>query len=195
MRGSFKATSIDEKVARFVWSNCGYYRGLLGEPARQGVSLDFPLDGLPFEGFRVSYTFESKFLGKIYAMVVEAKVSPGRTDYSCQRAELRYSGFIARGMPFFRPMKERRKKVCDASLAKGLNRNKRLLGVCRDLDLEHLRVFYDHQEEIWRIQARPYGGSVVQFMLPPMSYNVTLPKGHTEGILMAMKEIAGALRG
>lgn len=193
MGRTFKRNA-DEKVVGFVWNNCGYYRRTLGEPARQGVSLDFPHNGLPFERFRVSYTLESKFLGKIYAMVVEAKVLPGKRDYSRERAELCYSGFIARGMPFFKTMKEKRKGTPDMSLAKGLNRNKRLLDVCRDLDLEHLRVFYDHQEEIWRIQARPYGGSVVQFMLPPVSYNVMLPKGHTEGILVAMKEIAEALR-
>lgn len=191
----FFNTGTNEKVAQFIRNNCQYYVNALGDPVKKGVYLEFPPSGYPFHNFRVHYTGESKFLGKTYAMIVEAKVKPGKKDYSNQDTELFYSGFMVKGMPFFKPMKGKKKeKPRDVSLVNRLNGNYHLLGICRNLDLEHLRILYDHQEEIWKIQARPYGGSVVEFMLPPMRYNVVLPKGHTEGMLAVMKEIADVLQ-
>lgn len=192
---SARCTTRDEKITQSLLNNCQYFVNTLGEPAREGESLVFPQANHHFASFRVRYVEESKFLGKIYAMVVEAKVAPRKRSYGDQKAELFYPGYVVRQRPFFKAVeKQKNGQQSSAALVEALNRNSRLLDACRNLDLEYLRVFYDQQEEVWRIQVRPYGGSLVHIMLPPMRYNVILPKGHAEEIMVVIKHIAALLK-
>jgi hypothetical protein len=186
---------MDEKIIQSLLSNCQYFIDTLGNPAMEGGSVVFPPQNYPFVSFQVRYAEERKFLGKIYAMVVEGKVAPGKRDRGDQRAELFYRGILANRKPFFKSMKGGMNwQQSSAALVKALNRDSRLLDASSKIDLEYLRVSYDQGEEVWNIHVRPYGGSFVHIMLPPIRYNVMLPKGHAEGIMVVMKLIAVLLK-
>lgn len=186
----------EEKVYESLWKNSDYFVNTLGQPTRDGLALVFAGREHPLGGLRVRYVEERKFLGKIYATVVEGRVANTGRVREKQKVELQYAGFFLKGMPFFKPVRGKgtspEKSVL---LANRLNGDKFLLDACRGLDLEFLRVFYDGQEEAWKIQMRPYGGSMVCLMFPPMSYNVALPKGHGEKIICVMRRIADLLQG
>jgi hypothetical protein len=190
-----RGATMDEKIIQSLLSNCQYFVDTLGNPAMEGGSIVFPQENHPFVSFRARYTEERKFLGKIYAMVIESKVAPGKRDWGDQRAELFYRGILASRKPFFKLMKGRKNgQQSSAVLVEALNGSTRLLDASSKLDLEYLKVSYDQEEEIWNIHVRPYGGSLVHLMFPPVRYNVMLPKNHAEGIMAVMKLIAALLK-
>jgi hypothetical protein len=186
---------LDKRAFATLLGNAAYFRKEFGEPEREPDGFTFAGGrGQPLARLRVRYEVDKRFLGKVFAMVVEGRVAPGRVDCRNQRLELYYTGFVAKGMPFFRPMKGKGVgRVREVTLANSLNSDENLLKACRKLDLEYLRVFYDAQQELWRIQARPYGGSIVMLMVPPMRYNVMLPTGCAEEIMCVIKKIATLL--
>jgi len=104
--------------------------------------------------------------------------------------EFRYSGFFKKGRPFFTSVPLKKARDNGIVALRLLNQDEGLIEECWKLDLEFLKVFFDPQEEIWKVQVRPYGGSLIQIIFPPMRYNVILVKEQAELIFSIMKKIA-----
>jgi len=180
---------IDKKAKDSLWKNSQYFIEVLGEPREEGNELIFPLKDLPFSGFKIRYDIERKFLGRIYAMVIEAKFVQRKMFHASGRIELRYSGFFKKGKPFFRTIPLKKGSSDEDGVLKLLNGDQRLIQECSKLDIEYLRLFIDSREEVWKVEVKPYGGSLIHMMLPPMRYNVILIKNQAELILSIMKNI------
>jgi len=58
------------------------------------------------------------------------------------------------------------------------------------MDCEFLRLFFDPQEEVLKMEMRPYGGTFIHLLFPPMQYNVVLVNEQAELIFSIMKRIA-----
>ncbi len=181
---------LDEKVFRSLRNNSQYFINLLGEPEKEENGFAFSTNDLPFKSFTIRYDIDKKFLGKIYVMVLEGKVSGGKNSSTSERMELRYSGFIKKGRPFFVPIPARKENCNRNGVLQLLNGDQRLIEECRSLEIEFLKVYFDLQEKAWRVQVRPYGGSYIKLLLPPLNYQVVLVKEQAELVFSAMKRIA-----
>jgi hypothetical protein len=181
---------IDEKAFQSLRNNSQYFINLLGEPQKGENGFIFSIKDLPFKSFTVRYDIDKKFLGKIYVMVLEGRVSGGENSSVRGRIELRYSGFIKKGKPFFTFVPVRR-ETCDGNgVLQLLNGDQRLIEECKRLEIEFLKVFFDFQEKTWRVQVRPYGGSYIKILLPPLNYQVVLVKEQAKLVFSVMKRIA-----
>jgi hypothetical protein len=177
-------------VARSLWNHSRHFINVLGKPQHVGSELHFPADTLPFKGLNVRYEIDKKFLGRIYGMVLEGIVVT-RKEIDCpEKMELRYSGFFRKGRPFFAPVASKRSQTVGNDFLKVLNEDQTLMETCYKLEIEFFRLSYAPQEGIWRIKVRPYGGSYVHVLFPPMRYPVDLPKEQAELIFAAMKRTA-----
>jgi Protein of unknown function (DUF3156) len=187
--------TLDKNAKDSLWNNSQYYIGLLGEPTEEGNGLVFSLKvkDLPFAGFKIRYDIDKKFLGRIYVMVLEATFGRQRKFQPLEKMELRYSGFINKGTPCFSYVSSKNAGTNGNAVLRLLNNDQDLIEKCRKLDIEFLQVFFDPQEEIWKVQVRPYGGSFVHLLLPPMRYNVILVKEQADLIFSIMKRIAGLI--
>jgi hypothetical protein len=190
VRNSSVDEILDKKAKESLWNNSQYFIGLLGEPREEGNRLVFPLKNLPFVGFNIRYNIERKFLGKIYVMVLEGKFVWHKMFNASEKIELRYSGFFKKGRPFFIPFPFKKGRDNENVVLRLLNQEKSLIKECGKLDLEFLKIFFDPQEEIWRVQVRPYGGSFIHLLFPPTRYNVALSKEQAGLIFSIMKRVA-----
>jgi hypothetical protein len=190
VRNSSVDEPLDKKAKESLWNNSRYFIGLLGEPREEGNRLIFPLKNLPFVGFHIRYDIEKKFLGKIYVMVLEGKFVWQEMFNTSEKIELHYSGFFKKGRPFFIPVPSKKGRDNGNAVLRLLNQEESLIEECGKLDLEFLKIFFDPQEEIWRVQVRPYGGSFIHLLFPPMRYNVTLAKEEASLIFSIMKRVA-----
>jgi hypothetical protein len=180
---------IEAKAFQSLQTNVQHFSKLLGEPRREGDGFAFPTNDLLFQSLFICYEIERKFLGKIHVMLLEGKFLPGEMFPLSERMELRYSGFFRKGKPFFIPVPP---KMADSSgnrALKILNQDQALLNACWKLDVEFLRVFFDPGEKAWKVQVRPYGGSFIKIVLPPLQYNVLLSREQTEIILSVINRI------
>lgn len=184
---------IDEKAFQSLRNNSQYFIKHLGEPQKEGDGFAFPIKDLPFISFHIRYEIEKKFLGKIYVMVLEGKSAQGENSPYSERIELRYSGFFKKGKPFFISVLSKKAVNNGNRVLQLLNGDQGLIEDCWKLDIEFLRVFFDFQEKAWRIQLRPYGGSFIKMILPPLNYNVLLVREQAELILSVMKKIVGLI--
>jgi len=182
--------TLDKKAKNSLWNNSQYFISLLGEPREERNGFIFPLKDLPFSDFKIRYDIEKKFLGRIYVMVLEAKFGRQKKIHASERIELRYSGFFKKGRPFFAYVSSKNAGTNGNALLRLLNNDEDLIEKCRKLDIEFLRLFFDSHEEVWKIEVRPYGGSFIHMMFPPMRYNVMLVKEQAELIFSIMKRIA-----
>jgi len=186
----------DKNVRAFLDANTADFRKVLGEPAWNGRYVTFSPAGLPLDDLRIRCYIDEKFLAKIYGSVLEAKFATEVSDFDWIRTEIMYSGLIRKGKPRFREVRRRNGRsgpgllLCDL-----LNSREDILDACWTLDLEFLRVSFDPQEQLWKIMLRPYGGSLVWVMIPPMKYNVVLPRNHAETMVGIVIEIARLIQG
>lgn len=184
---------LDKALANSLLNSSRYFTGILGEPVRDNSGFLFPGEDGFLLSLKVSYEVDNKFLGKIYAMVVDGKVAAGSANCSSEKAELCYSGMILKRSPFFK--RSRRKGIEQTGyLVQSLNQDQHILNMCKNLDTEFLQVFFDSVQGVWRIRIRPYGGSVVVLMFPPMRYKVMLPKGHAKEMYAVLKAIASVIQ-
>lgn len=181
---------VDKKVMDSLRENSRYFIKVLGEPREEGSGLVFPLKNLPLIGFKIHYDIKKKFLGRIYVMVLEGKFEGQKFFYTSEKIELRYSGFFKKGRPFFTSVPLKKVRDNGNEVLRLLNHDENLIEECWKSDLEFLKVFFDPQEEICKVQVRPYGGSYIHLMLPPMRYNVILVKEQAGLIFSIMKRIA-----
>jgi hypothetical protein len=181
---------IDDRVARSLWNHSRHFINVLGKPQHVGSELRFPTDTLPFMGLNVRYEIDKKFLGRIYGMVLEGIVVT-RKEIDCpERMELRYSGFFRKGRSFFASLAPKPGQTERNDFLKALNEDRALMETCGKLEIEFFRLSYAPQGGLWRIEVRPYGGSYVHVLFPPMRYPVDLPREQAELILTAMKRTA-----
>jgi len=180
---------IEAKAFQTLLTNVQHFSELLGEPRREGDGFAFPTNDLPFQSLCIRYEIERKFLGKIHVMVLEGKFPPGEVSPPSDRMELRYSGFFRKGRPFFASVPSKKAKDRGSKTLKILNDDPSLVNACWKLDVEFLKVFFDPGEKAWKIQMKPYGGSFIKIVLPPLQYNVLLSREQTETILSVMNRI------
>ena len=126
-------------------------------------------------------TLEGQFPGK------------GRTAAS-KESELRFSGFIKKGKPFFAPLVSKEPAGPRNGLLEVLNQDQNLLDECSDLEVEYLKIRFDSRQEMVKIRVRPYGGSFLKIVIPPLKYHVVLVKEQAVLILSVMKKIASLLQ-
>ena len=103
--------------------------------------------------------------------------------------DLRFSGFIRRGEPFFVMKRASREKGPGEELVQWLNKDQGLLAECLRLEVEYLKVLFDPLDGGGRVQIRPYGGSLIQMALPPLKYHVKLIREQAELFLSVMERI------
>ncbi|MBM4338246.1 MAG: DUF3156 family protein [Deltaproteobacteria bacterium] len=187
--------TLNQKARESLRNNSKYFFSILGEPSEEGQGLCFSLKGKtsPFSGFKIRYVIEKKFLGKIYAMVLEATFGRQKEFQPSGKIELRYSGFIRKGTPYFAYASSKKTGTDGNELLQLLNHDEDLIEQCKKLEIEFLNIFFDPQADFWTVQVRPYGGSFVHLMLPPMQYNVILVKEQADLIFSIMKRIAGLI--
>ena len=192
MRG-IRIASEDDTVGRSLIQSCEYFCGVLGAPkSHEERTLVFSqCDPTPLE-LRAFYRIDTKFLARIYLLVIEATFSTKEAPGEGERAELWQSGFFSKGTPRFRKKKG---GSPETELLPGLlNRDEAILATCKELDLEALRVFHDAAAATWHIQIQPYGGSFIWASFPPMRYRVALPDQQAKAILRVATDIAHAVK-
>jgi len=123
-------------------------------------------------------------------MVLEGRVVGGGNSYVSGKMELRYSGFIKKRKLFFASVPARKENCHRNEVLQLLNADERLIEECRSLEIEFLKVYFDFQEKAWRVQVRPYGGSYIKMLLPPLNYQVVLVKEQAKLVFSVMKRIA-----
>ena len=185
--------NLDKNLIPFLRTDSEYFIQNLGEPLENGEGFSFPVQNLPFSSFKIRYDLEKKFLGKIYVMVLEGQF-PGKMPFSApEDLELRYSGFIKKGRPFFAPVGSKELGNNRDGVDQFLNQDQGLLEECWRLEIEFLKIRFDPQHQIWKVQVRPYGGSFLKILLPPLKYHVILIKDQAVLIFSVMKKIAHLL--
>jgi hypothetical protein len=180
---------IEEKAFQSLKTNVQPFAKLVGEPRKEGNGFSFPSGDLPFQSLHIRYEIEKKFLGKIYVMVVEVEWPQGEILPPSGRMELRYSGFFRKGRPFFISVPSKKTDDRGRRVLSMVNEDRSLLNECRKLDVEFLKIFFDFGEKMWKLQVRPYGGSFIKIVLPPLQYSVPLGQEQTVLILSVMKRI------
>ena len=162
---------VDINLTHFLRTDSEYFIQILGEPlGRREGGFSFPVQNLPFSSFKIRYDLEKKFLGKIYVMILEVQFSGEQYFSTPEELELRYSGFIRKGRPFFaRPGSKESGNNRDGVLTI-LNQDQSLLEECWKLEIEFLKIMVDPKQQIWKVQVRPYGGSFLKILLPPLKF-------------------------
>ncbi len=180
---------LEEKAFESLKTNSQQFGKLLGEPQREENGFLFPTTDLPLSRFHIRYDTERKFLGKIFVMVVEGEI-PGTDLFpTSERIELRYSGFFRKGKPYFVSVPSEKPKTQGRGVLPLLNGDSLLIEQCWKLEIEFLRLFFDFEEKIWKVQVRPYGGSYIKIVLPPLHYHVALVQEQAALIVSVMKRI------
>jgi hypothetical protein len=182
-------TRGDLAAWRFLEKIIGDFSQGLGKPEKEGQSFIFKENTSSLKDVRVCYEIERKFLGKIYALVFEGRVPVPRSSERFTPIRLSYSGMVKKGRPFFKDDAKGAKNP----LVQRLNGNEQLLDLCRSQDLEYLKVYRDTKKELCHIRFRPFGGSFVRLLFPPLNYGVKLPDGHARYMIESMKLISEAI--
>ena len=126
-------------------------------------------------------------------MVLEGKFKGTRSFDISDSIELRYSGFLRKGKPFFVPVPAKGRKGKEDTVLRLLNEDQFLVEQCWKLDIEFLKLSFDPVETVWTLRLRPYGGSYVYMMFPPMRYNVVLVREQADLILSVMERVGRLL--
>ena len=179
----------EEKAFQSLKTSSQQFGRLLGEPLRDESGFLFPAAGLPLSRFHIRYDTERKFLGKIFVMTVEGGIPGADLPPASERIELRYSGFIRKGKPYFASLPSKKPTTLGHGILPLLNGDSSLIEQCWKLEIEFFRLFFDFGEKIWKIQVRPYGGSFIKIVLPPLHYHVVLVQEQAELIVSVMKRI------
>ena len=184
------SSQLDSKLISCLRLDLGPFIERLGEPQLEDRGFSFPPGNHPFHRFTVGYTLHKKFLGKIYLMTLEGKWAGRALVPSAGSLELRYAGFIRKKRPFFTRRGCSEWNGTENTIISRLHHDQTLLEDCWKLEIEFLKIIFDPREGSCRIQARPYGGSLLKIMLPPLHYHVRLVPEQAVLILAVMNRIA-----
>ncbi len=180
---------LEERAFQSLKTHSQHFGKLLGEPQKDEKGFLFPAEGLPLAGFLIRYDTERKFLGKIYVLVVEGGFPGAVLPPASGRIELRYSGFFRKGRPHFVSLPSKKSKTQDHGMLTLLNGDSLLIERCWKLEIEFLRLFFDFDEKMWKVQVRPYGGSFIKIALPPLQYHVALAQEQIALIVSVMERL------
>ncbi len=187
-------TPLDAKLISCLRTDSGPFMEILGEPRLEGQrGLSFPVGSLPFRHFTIGYDLNKKFLGKIYLMTVEGILTGYAPLLPSVCLELRYAGFIRKGKPFFSLRGYSKPKGPEGGIISLLHSDQDLLQKCWKLEVEFLKILFEPLEGSCKIRVRPYGGSLLRIILPPLHYHVRLVPEQAVLILTVMKRIAGMI--
>ena len=185
----------DPKLISCLRTDSKPFTEVLGEPRLEGQGgLSFPVGSLPFRHFTIGYELSKKFLGKIYLMTVEGILTGYAPLLPSVCLELRYAGFIRKGEPFFAPRGYSKPKGPEGGIISLLHSDQGLLEECWKLEIEFLKILFEPLEGSCKIQVRPYGGSLLRIIMPPLHYHVRLVPEQAVLILSVMKRIAGIIK-
>jgi len=184
---------LEEKAFQSLKTSSQQFGKLLGDPQREENGFLFPTADLPLSHFYIRYDTERKFLGKIFVMTVEGGIPRADLPPAPERIELRYSGCIRKGKPYFVSLPSKKATTPGHGVLLLLNGDSSLIEQCWKLEIEFLRLFFDPGEKIWKVQVRPYGGSFIKILLPPLHYHVALVQEQAELIVSVMKRIGELL--
>jgi hypothetical protein len=182
-------TKGDLAAWQFLEEMAGDFSRILGKPKQELQRFIFQVNAPYLKNIQVCYEIDKKFLGKIYALIFEGRVPVFLSSEEFFPIHLSYSGKVKKGRPFF----EDDNKTGNNPLVQKLNRNDKLIDLCWPQDLEHLKIYWDVQEEVCRIRYRPLGGSFIWLIFPPMRYRVKLPDRHAQYMVKSMKLIGEAV--
>ena len=129
---------IDSKLISCLRTDSKVFIEALGEPQLEGRGFSFPAQNLPFHHFTIGYALNKKFLGKIYLMTLEGILTGRSPVLPSGSLELRYSGFIRKGKPFFALSGHSETKGTERGLISLLHRDQSLLEKCWKLEIEFL---------------------------------------------------------
>ena len=169
-------TSSDLVARQFLKKIVGDFSKILGEPEQEKQRFIFKINKTYLKNIQVYYEVDKKFLGNIYSLIFEGCIPLHGITGKFPPLHLSYSGTIKKGRPFF----DCDKKEGVNPLARKLNKNEKLLNMCWQQDLEYLKIFKDLPKDVCRILYRPFGGSFVSLLFPPVKYRVKLPDKHNQ---------------
>jgi hypothetical protein len=165
---------------------------VLGEPRKEGGELSFPVGATLFSRLTAGYELKKYFLGRIYHLVLEARFAILAPVSFCGTLELHFAGLVKKGNPSFvlkgGPLKNR----AVSGWVLRLNGDQDLMADCLKLDIEFLRILFDPLDGWGRVQAGPYGGSLIRLYLPPLNYHVKLIKEQALLLLSVLQRIGNA---
>ena len=178
-------TGGDLAAGQFLKEIVGDFSQILGEPEQEKERFIFRINETYLKDIQVYYEVDKKFLGNIYALIFEGCIPLHGIIGKFSPLHLSYSGMIKKGRPFF----EYDKKEGENPLARKLNKNEKLIDMCWHQDLEYLKIFQDVQKDVIRVRYRPFGGSFVWLLFPPVKYRVRLPDRHYRIMVNSIKLI------
>ncbi len=189
------ATLSDPELISCLRTDSKPFTEVLGEPRLEGQGgFSFPVGSLPFRHFTIGYDLNKKFMGKIYLLTVEGILTGYAPLLPSVCLELRYAGFIRKGKPFFALRGYSQPKGPEGGIISLLHSDQDLLEECWKLEVEFLKILFEPLEGSCKIQVRPYGGSLLRIILPPLHYHVQLIPEQAVLILAVMKKIAGIIK-
>jgi hypothetical protein len=191
-RGSL-FTRLDSKLISGLRLDSGPFVERLGEPRLEERGFSFSPGNEPFRKFTIGYGLNKKFLGKIYLMTLEGVLPVLVPVSSAGSLELGYAGLVRKGRPFFALKGSKDEGLMERRLIAVLNNRQSLLDACWGLEVEFLKILFDPREGSARIQVRPYGGSLLRIMVPPLHYHVRLIPEQAALIMTVMNRIGGII--
>ena len=164
----------------------------LGEPRQEERGLSFPVGKTPFGRLTAGYELKKYFLGRIYHLVLEGRFTILVPVSFCGTVELRFAGLVKKGNPSFSLKGGPSKNKAVSGWVRRLNGDQDLMAECLKLDIEFLRILFDPLDGWGRVQAGPYGGSLIHLYLPPLKYHVKLIKEQALLLLSVLGRIGNA---
>jgi hypothetical protein len=186
-------TRLDSKLISGLRLDAAPFVERLGEPQLEERGFSFSPGNEPFRKFTIGYGLNKKFLGKIYLLTLEGVLAVLVPVSSTGSLELGYTGLVRKGRPFFALKGSKDESPMKRRMITVLNNHQSLLEACWGLELEFLKILFEPREGSVRIQVRPYGGSLLRIMVPPLHYHVRLIPEQAILILKVMNQIGGIL--
>ena len=137
------STLLDSKLISCLRTDSKVFIEALGEPQLEDQGFSFPVGNLPFHQFTIGYALNKKFLGKIYLMTLEGILTGRAPVLPSGSLELRYSGFIRKGRPFFALRGHSEPQGTESGIISLLHSDQGLLEECWKLEIEFLRILFD----------------------------------------------------
>jgi hypothetical protein len=191
--GEASFAQLDSMLASCLHLDAGPFIALWGEPRLEDRQFSFSPGREPFRKVTIGYGLNKKFLGKIFLMTLEGVLTLLAPVSIAGDLELRYSGLLRKGRPFFALKGCKDEGRVDPRIMAVLNDNQSLLDACWGLEVEFLKILFEPLEGSVRIQVRPYGGSLLRIMVPPLHYHVRLIPDQAALIMTVMSQIGGIL--
>lgn len=142
--------------------------------------------------FFLEYGLRRRLLSRIYNLRARAEVtSPARGAPEPYRLTLKASGLTSASyrLTAAGPGTVEGRRVADRVTASGV-----LGELAGRVDLEKLSIAWSPEAGAWQVSVRPYPGSYMHVLLPPIRYTVRLKEPEAEAIRAFLADLPGVLR-